>query len=101
MSCFILADITDPKSIPQELQRSIPMLPSVPVQPLISAEATPYTLFSDFGGYLSELTPYVYANDDALLAEIDRCILPAIYARITEIQKRRIELEQIVMKLGR
>lgn len=100
MSCFVLADIRDPKSIPQELQRIIPALPSVPVQPLISAEATAHAMFADFGGYPSVLTPYVYDNDEALLAKIDRCILPAIYARITDIQRRRTEFEQAVMKLG-
>ncbi|WP_447788374.1 pentapeptide repeat-containing protein [Pseudomonas farris] len=101
MSCFVLADITDAKCIPQELHRVIPTLTSVPVQPLISAGATPYAMFSDFGDYLSVLKPYVYDNEEELLAGIDSSVLPAIHARIKENQDRRIEFEQYVMNLGR
>ena len=44
---FIIADITDPKSIPQELQAIVPDL-AVPVQPIITRPQQPWGMFVDF-----------------------------------------------------
>jgi uncharacterized protein YjbI with pentapeptide repeats len=44
---FVVADITDPKSIPQELMMIIPQLPSVPVQPIVLAGKEEWALFAD------------------------------------------------------
>lgn len=101
MSRFVLADITDPRSIPQELQRIAPSLPSVPIQPMILNGSAVYSMFSDFGGYASFLPPVVYRSDDDLLAVLRAQIIPAIDARLVEIKRRRDEFEAAISRIER
>jgi uncharacterized protein YjbI with pentapeptide repeats len=62
---FIVADITDAKSIPQELQAIVPRLPSVPVLPLLQKSRKSYGMFADFQKYpwVSPLHRYINLSD--------------------------------------
>jgi hypothetical protein len=78
MARFIIADITDAKSIPQELQRIIPELPSVPIQPLILASDYEYGMFEHFKRYPWVLETYKYESAKELLDVLsEKVIAPA------------------------
>ena len=47
MARFIIADLTDPSSIPKELEAIVPSL-AVPVQPLIEGSSRPYAMFKEY-----------------------------------------------------
>jgi hypothetical protein len=75
---FVVADLTDPRSIPQELMPIIPSLPSVPVQPLLLAGSNKYAMFDDFRQFHSVLPVYEYSRVDSLLDSLrDHVIAPA------------------------
>jgi hypothetical protein len=78
MARFIIADITEAKSIPQELQAIVPNLPSVPVQPLLLASELEYGMFEHFKRYPWVLDTYYYDNVKEVLASLeDKVISPA------------------------
>ncbi len=78
MARFVLADITDAKSIPQELNVIVPDLPSVPVQPLLLAGSGEYGMFEHFTRYSWVLPLHRYEAQDQLITDIgERVIEPA------------------------
>ena len=75
---FIIADITEAKSIPGELQAIVPDLPSVPVQPLLLTSEREYGMFEHIRRYDWVLDTYYYDNLDGVLASVeDKVISPA------------------------
>jgi uncharacterized protein YjbI with pentapeptide repeats len=78
LSRFVIADITDAKTILQELQGIVPTAPVLPVQPiLLSAQKEP-GMFDFFRMYPWVLPTEYYDNTDALLLTLKgRVIEPA------------------------
>lgn len=90
MARFVIADITDAKSIPQELMRIVPFLPTVPVQPLLLASQHEYGMFRDFGLYPWVLEPLLYSDQSVLLAQLgEKVIAPAEAKAREQVRKQK------------
>jgi hypothetical protein len=75
---FIIADITDPKSIPQELASIVPDFPSVPVQPVLQNGYEPWGMYDHIRRYPWVLPLVLYENQETLLKELElKVIVPA------------------------
>jgi uncharacterized protein YjbI with pentapeptide repeats len=93
MSRFVIADLTNPKSLPQELQKIVPSLPSLPVQPIILASQYQYAMFQDLLDYPWVLAPKKYKSIDDLLGRLEEIIAPA-HAKAKELEERRRRVSQ-------
>jgi hypothetical protein len=63
----VIADLSEPRSVPQELTTIIPNLPSVPLQPIIARSATEYGMFEHFRKYPWVRETFCYTDCSDLL----------------------------------
>lgn len=78
MARFIIADISDAKSVLQELRGIVPDCPTIPVQPLIVSDQEEPGMFDFFRRFPWVLETVRYRNPQELLARLDeRVIGPA------------------------
>jgi hypothetical protein len=84
MAKFILADISEAKSVLQELQAIVPDLPTVPVQPLIVSGEQEPGMFDHFRRFPWFLDTFIYEDQIHLLKSISNAI--AIAEKISENQ---------------
>jgi hypothetical protein len=87
---FILADISEPSSIPQELQAIVPDI-EVPVQPLLEDGQKQYSMFPDFSKYPWVFPVYIYRDQPSLIASLKGDIIePADEkARVLAVEKAK------------
>jgi uncharacterized protein YjbI with pentapeptide repeats len=89
MARFVIADLTDAKSVLQELQAIVPSNPSVPVQPVIlNTEAEP-GMFDYFKAFRSVLKPYQYDDQDGLLSALTDKVIGPAEAKVKNLTRRR------------
>lgn len=89
MARFVIADITDARSVPQELQKTIPHLTSVPVQPILLSSSKEYGLFQDFTPYPWVLKIHRYNNIEDLIESLAEKVIAPAEAKATLLQKRK------------
>jgi uncharacterized protein YjbI with pentapeptide repeats len=81
---FIIADLTEPSSIPQELQAIVPDL-EVAVQPLILEAKKEYAMFVDFKKYHWVLPVYLYKDLPNLLVSFEGNIIDPAEKKVREL----------------
>ena len=85
---FIIADLTAPRSIPQELQAIIPLL-RVPVQPLLQISEEAYSMFEDLEDtYHWVLPTYRYTTLEALLTSLKANVIEPAEQKAQKLEKR-------------
>ena len=79
MARFIIADLTDPRSIPHELGVIVPHLRTTPVLPIKLVGSEGYSMFEDWQerSYKWVLDIYEYADRDSLISNLPKVIAPA------------------------
>ncbi len=91
LSCFIIADITNPKSSPLELQATVPNY-MIPFVPIIQEDEQPFSMFQDLKGkYGWVLDILVYDTLSNLIKGFERAVVtPAIEMR-DELLSKKVE----------
>jgi uncharacterized protein YjbI with pentapeptide repeats len=97
MARFIIADLTDPSSIPKELEAIVPHL-AVPVQPLLEGSSRPYAMFKDYWKYDWVLPVYWYEGLEPLLAVLAEKVIAPAEGKVKALQERRRVIEAELTK---
>jgi uncharacterized protein YjbI with pentapeptide repeats len=89
MARFVLADITDARSVLQELQAIVPGLPSVAVRLLIKKSAHEYGMLDYLRAYRSVVQEtYEYESLEGLLSSIKDKVIGPAEAKVRELRQR-------------
>ena len=84
---FVIADITSPRSIPQELISIVPVNPQLPVAPILKKGSKPWSMFGRLKKYPWVLEIYKYKDIEGLLASIEQEIIIPAEAKVEEVRK--------------
>ena len=92
LSKFVIADITNPKSSPLELQATVPEI-MVPFQPIIEEGEKPFAMLQDLWIKHRDwvFEPIEYSSVDRLIETMDEEIIGPAETRFDELVMRRAE----------
>jgi len=88
MARFIIADLTDPASVPHELAMIVPTT-VVPVQSILLQGQREYAMFRDLKTrYHWALEPFIYESESLLLAQLDEKVIAPAEAKARELIRK-------------
>jgi len=87
---FVIADLTQPRSVPAELGAIVPTIESLPVQPMIEEPEEPYGMFSDLVVRHSILKVHHYKDLGHLLESFDDEIIAPAEDKFAELKEARV-----------
>lgn len=85
---FVIADITEAKSVIQELGMIVPHLPSVPILPLLHISDREWGMYKHFQSYPWVLEVHRYCEVNDLLHSIPKYIIEPAEQKAQELAKR-------------
>jgi hypothetical protein len=88
LSRFIIADITEPRSVPQELASIVPDLPSVPVKPILQEGHEPWGMYDSIQCYPWVLGLQYYSDAESLLNSFEENIIDPAISKANESRNR-------------
>ena len=89
MARFVIADLTDAKSVLQELQAVVPNSPSVVVQPLLLSSPEEPGMFDFIRKFPWVLDTHCYADQATLLAELKEEVIIPAEAKAKELMRKK------------
>ena len=88
LAAFIVADITEPSSLPQELQAFVPTV-KVPVCPILQTGHRPWAMFRDLAEYDWVLPPHEYGDLAQLLETLQASVITPAQDKARQIEQQR------------
>lgn len=86
MARFVIADLSDAKSVLQELQAIVPLSPKLAVQPLILAEQEQPGMLDFFESFPWFLKVHRYSDLQQLSLNLDEQVLRSVEAKVLELR---------------
>jgi uncharacterized protein YjbI with pentapeptide repeats len=86
MARFVIADLSDAKSVLLELQAIVPSSPKLAVQPVIIATQDEPGMFDSIEIYRSVLKTHCYNGLEQLKADLDENVIRPIEAKVVELR---------------
>jgi uncharacterized protein YjbI with pentapeptide repeats len=91
LSCFIIADITNPRSTPLELQATIPNY-MIPFVPILQEGEQPFSMFQDLRDkYDWVLDTLVYDTPSRLIQGLEKAIVKPALEKRDELMPKKME----------